>query len=321
LKKLESAGKRLVGTTPNRSWIYVIALASLLVLGATPSDCAESSTTKRNEEQSVTSIALPAEVTTKHEITLSGEKLSFTARAGAVRLFDGRTGAPTADIGLVSYERVDMDPAARPVVFVFNGGPGASSAWLGLGAISPWRLRLDDGKFTASTPPILVENAESWLAFADLVFVDPPGAGYSKFLTENEDVKKHFHSVQGDVETLAVALRKWLTTHGRLASPKFLVGESYGGLRVLKLAAALRERENIGVQGLVLISPALDFSWLEGSRNLLSYAAYLPSFAAISRGAAMRIGCEPAPVSIASEPSGAPDDERSSASETRASVT
>ena len=139
-----------------------------------------------------------------------------------------------------------------------------------------------------STPPLVVDNAETWLAFADLVFVDPPGTGYSKLLGESEDMKKHFFSVQGDVEALAVVVRKWLTTHRRLASPKYLVGESYGGFRVVKLARALRERESVGVDGLVLISPVLDFSWLEGSRNLLSFVGYLPSFAAISRSARIR---------------------------------
>jgi carboxypeptidase C (cathepsin A) len=288
LSKPRSARCGRVVAVPTLLWTCLAVLAFLLPLGARPADSAEPAATKGAEERASVSIGLPSEVETKHEVTLSGERLSFTARAGAVRLFDGRTGAPTADVAVVSYERLDTDPATRPVVFVFNGGPGASSAWLGLGAISPWRLRLEDGKFTASTAPDLVENSESWLAFADLVFIDPPGAGYSKFLSENEDVRKHFHSVEGDVDSLAVVLRKWLTAHGRLVSPKFLVGESYGGLRVLKLAGALRERENIGVQGLVLISAALDFSWMEGSRNLLSYAAYLPSFAAISRGSVSR---------------------------------
>ena len=215
----------------------------------------------------------------------AGEKLAFTARAGAVRLSDAQSGAPRADVAFVSYERVDGDPLTRPVAFVFNGGPGAASAWLGLGALSPWRLRLDGDCFSPSTPPLVVDNAESWLGFVDLVFVDPPGTGYSKFLNENEESKKHFFSAQGDVDALAVVVRKWLTTHRRLASPKYLVGESYGGFRVVKLAGALRERENVGVEGLVLVSPVLDFSWLEGGRNLLTFAAYLPSFAAISRGA------------------------------------
>jgi len=266
------------------SWAFVFAVLAGVALA--PSQAAEVSAAKKGgEEQSGQPLGLPAEVATKHVITLAGEKLAFTARAGAVRLSDAQSGAPRADVAFVSYERADADPLTRPVAFVFNGGPGAGSAWLGLGALSPWRLRLDGDSFSPSTPPLVVDNAESWLGFVDLVFVDPPGTGYSKFLNESEESKKHFFSVQGDVDSLAVVVRKWLTTHRRLASPKYLVGESYGGFRVVKLAGALRERENVGVEGLVLVSPVLDFSWLEGGRNLLTFAAHLPSFAAIARGA------------------------------------
>jgi carboxypeptidase C (cathepsin A) len=116
------------------------------------------------------------------------------------------------------------------------------------------------------------------------VFVDPPGTGYSKIMSDSEDLRKRLFSVQGDADALAVVLRKWLTTHRRLASPKYLVGESYGSFRAVKLVRALRERESVGVTGLILISPVLDFSWLD-VRNLLSYSAYLPSFAAVTRGA------------------------------------
>ena len=91
--------------------------------------------------------------------------------------------------------------------------------------------------------------------------------------------------MQGDVDALAVVVRKWLTTHRRLASPKYLVGESYGGFRVVKLVRALRERESVSINGLVLVSPVLDFAWQDSSRNLLSFAGYLPSFAAVARDA------------------------------------
>lgn len=266
------------------AWAFALALFAGVALPF--GHAAETPAAKKaGEDQAVGASNLPAEVATKHMIALSGEKLNFTARAGAVRLSDAHSGAPRADVAFVSYERADTDAATRPVVFVFNGGPGAASAWLGLGALSPWRLRLDAGSISPSTTPLVIDNAETWLTFADLVFVDPPDTGYSKLLGENEELRKHFFSVQGDVEALAVVVRKWLTAHRRLASPKYLVGESYGGFRVVKLAGALRERENVGVDGLILVSPVLDFSWLEGSRNLLSFAAYLPSFAAISRSA------------------------------------
>ena len=278
--------KILVSSMTRRRVAWSFALALLAGVASPSGHAAESPSAKKSgEDQAVAASSLPPEVATKHVITLAGDKLTFTARAGAVRLSDAHSGAPRADVAFVSYERADTDAATRPVVFVFNGGPGAASAWLGLGALSPWRLRLDVGSISPSTPPLVTDNSETWLSFADLVFVDPPDTGYSKLLGDNEESKKHFFSVQGDAEALAVVIRKWLTTHRRLASPKYLVGESYGGFRVVKLAGALRERENVGVDGLILVSPVLDFSWLEGPRNLFSLAAYLPSFAAIYRSA------------------------------------
>lgn len=258
-----------------------LALAASLILA--PHVAAGPAAPKKESEEQI-GAGLPPEVVTRHSLTLAGEKIAFSARAGAVRLKDAQTGAPRADVAFVSYERADADPSTRPVAFVFNGGPGAASAWLGLGGLSPWRLALSGG-LSPSAPPLVTENAESWLGFADLVFIDPPGTGYSKFLAEGDELRKHFFSTQGDAEALAVVVRKWLAAHRRSASPKYLVGESYGGFRVVKLARALRERESVGVDGLVLISPVLDFTWLEGSRNLLSYAAYLPSFAAVARAA------------------------------------
>lgn len=268
-----------------------IALAAVLLLGASYPALADSpgANQKHTEEQPAVR-GLPAESVTTHTISLHGEQVTFTARVGAIRLRDAKTDAPQADVAYVSYERGGADAAARPVVFVFNGGPGAASAWLGLGALSPWRLRFPPDAPSPSRAPALVDNAETWLAFADLVLIDPPGTGYSKLLSESDDVEKRFFSVDGDAEALAVVIRKWLTERGRLLSPKFIVGESYGAFRALKMLGPLRERENIGVEGLFLISPALDFAWLQGGRNLLSYAGLLPSMTAIARGANARTG-------------------------------
>ncbi len=235
-------------------------------------------------EQSSTR-GLPAEAVTSHVVTLGDEKIGFTVRAGAIRLRDARSDAPQADVAYVSYERTGVDPQKRPVAFVFNGGPGAASAWLALGALSPWRLRFSPETISAASPPVVVDNAESWLSFTDLVFVDPPGTGFSKILSDSDDVRKQFFSVQGDADALAVVIRKWLTARARLGAPKFLVGESYGGFRCARLVGALRAHENIGVNGLFLVSPALDFRWLHSERDLLARAALLPSFAAIVRGA------------------------------------
>lgn len=262
-----------------RTALFLIALAFC-------SPCrAEDAPAKKAAEEQSASRALPAEAVTNHTIVIGSEKIAFTARAGAVRLKDAQSDAPQADVAYVAYERAGAEPTTRPVAFVFNGGPGAASAWLGLGALSPWRLRVSTDTLSPSAPPVTVENAESWLPFTDLVFIDPPGAGFSRILSESDDLKKRLFSVQGDADALAVVLRKWSTARGRLSSPKYIVGESYGGFRAIKLLRASRERDNIGVEGLILVSPALDFQWLQGERHLLSYAGKLPSFAAVARGA------------------------------------
>ncbi len=243
---------------------------------------------------------LPPESITQHRIVVDGRPLEFRARAGAVPLVDAAKGTPQAEVAFVSFELAGADPARRPIVFAFNGGPGAGSAWLALGGLGPWRIRMDGDALSPSAPPAPIENQESWLPFADLVFVDPPGAGYSRISSADQEVRKSFHSVDGDIDALAVVVRKWLATHDRLASPKFIAGESYGGFRAPRLAQRLAEHENIGVRGLLLISPALDIGYIEG-RSPLALAARLPSFAAVARGGVDRSGLADVEAYAASE--------------------
>jgi carboxypeptidase C (cathepsin A) len=131
---------------------------------------------------------------------------------------------------------------------------------------------------------------ETWLDFTDLVFIDPPGTGYSRLSSRGDASRRYFYSVDGDIEALAVVVRKWLTGQGRLTSPKFMVGESYGGFRGPKLARRLQDHEGIGLRGLVLVSPVLDFSWLDGTTNPFSFVTRLPSQAAVARGVDARQG-------------------------------
>ncbi len=225
---------------------------------------------------------LPAASVTMHELQLPGRTLRFKATAGAIHLNDGQSGKPVADLSYVAFELDGAEPAKRPLTFAINGGPGASSAWLNLGGLGPWRLPLDG--IAPSSPPITVDNADTWLDFTDLVFLDPPGTGYSRMLTGSEDARNHFYSTKGDIDALSVAIRKWMAEHKRLDSPKFIVGESYGGFRAPKLASRLEDSEGIGINGLILVSPVLDFSWFETGNNPLTFATHLPSMTATARG-------------------------------------
>jgi carboxypeptidase C (cathepsin A) len=241
---------------------------------------------------------LPPPSITDQSVDLGGRVLKFKASIGAMPIKDSSSGellaevvttafvlTPAADrpeTGAAKPETGAAKPetgACRPVVFAFNGGPGAGSGWLDLGALGPWRLPLAGAARAPSAPPVVSDNRETWLDFADLVFIDPPGTGFSR-LGDGEGARRRFWSVEGDVELLANVVRRWLQQARKLDCPKFLVGESYGGFRAPKVARALQESENIGVDGLVLLSPALDFGWIEGRNNPLIDAARLPSLAA-----------------------------------------
>lgn len=233
---------------------------------------------------------LPPPVTTSHTLNVGGRSLHFKASAGAVRLANGKSGEPIADIGYVAFQLEGVDARTRPLSVALNGGPGASSAWLDLGALGPWRLplRLDD--LAPSGATAVVDNADTWLDFTDLLFIDPPGTGYSRTLGKNDDAEQRFYSVDGDIDALATVVRKWLLANDRLAGPKFIVGESYGGFRAPKLAHRLEANEGVGIAGLVMISPVLDFNWFQNSANPAVYATQLPSLVAGARAIAGQTG-------------------------------
>src|SRR5262245_36619166 len=170
---------------------------------------------------------LPPDSTTKHTLALPDRTLSFTAVAGSIRLFDDK-GEPQADVAYTSYQLAGADRGTRPVTFLFNGGPGASSAWVQLGDAGPWRLSITGEGAVASATPDLLPNAETWLDLSALVFIDPVGTGYSRFVATGDEVRRRVWSVDGDVESIALVVRRWLEKYDRLLSPKYVVGESYG---------------------------------------------------------------------------------------------
>src|SRR5229473_2966208 len=224
---------------------------------------------------------LPPDSTTKQTLALPGRTLNFAATAGSIRLFDDK-GEPQADIAYTAYQLDGADPRSRPVTFLFNGGPGAASAYLQFGNAGPWRLAIGGDAAVSSAPPDLMPNAETWLDFTDLVFIDPVGTGYSRFVATGEDVRKRFFSVDGDVNSIAVTIRRWLERSDRLLSPKFIAGESYGGIRGPKVVRNLQTQQGVGVKGLILVSPVLDFREYSGS-SILQFVWSLPTMAAVAR--------------------------------------
>lgn len=233
---------------------------------------------------------LPADSVTQQSITLpDGKRLDFTATAGSLPLVD-EAGKLQAEIAYIAYTRPGENGQERPVTFAINGGPGAASAYLNIGAIGPWRLPADGPSISPSQGVALVPNDGTWLDVTDLVFIDPVGTGYSR--AADGDGKSYWN-VESDSSVLAAAIARYLRTNDRMASPKFYVGESYGGFRGPLIAAKLQEDVGVGLSGMVLLSPVLDFAWLQQPRaNTLGHVLRLPSFAA---AALERSGRTPTP--------------------------
>ena len=227
-------------------------------------------------------------VTTRHTIALADGDLSYTATAGRIVLrqeghtddtFDGAKA--TAEVFVTAYTADSENPAARPVTFAFNGGPGSSSVWLHLGLLGPRRVLMGDVGALRPPPYALADNAQTLLRHSDLVFIDPVSTGYSRAVKGEKP--KDFHGYGGDIASVGEVIRLWTSRNGRWMSPKYLCGESYGTTRAAGLARHLQERYGMYLNGVVLISAVLDFGAIVFSGgNDDPYALYLPTYAAIA---------------------------------------
>ena len=223
---------------------------------------------------------LPARAETAHAVETASGRLDYRAVAETIDLTDQK-GAPSASIFTVSYVAEPEAGHNRPVAFVFNGGPGAAAVFLHLGALGPRILETPPTGAVPSPPFTLADNRHTWLAFTDLVFVDPVGTGFSRGKGKEDNPDKPFWDVRGDVRSLGAVVRRWLTRHNRWTSPLFLVGESYGGLRAAALGRHLMREVGATVSGLVLISPALSIDLLHPNvSDVVAPALQLPSYAA-----------------------------------------
>jgi carboxypeptidase C (cathepsin A) len=220
---------------------------------------------------------LPPDAVSEREADLGARKLAYTTTAGTLSLYE-QSGEISAAIFYTAYVAKNADAANRPISFVFNGGPGAASAFLHLGLVGPRIADFGpDGRDAAAAR--LRANPETWLDFTDLVLIDPVGSGWSR--PAKADGGSAFWGVRRDAEVLAKTVALYLARNGRLSSPKYLLGESYGGFRAAKLARALQQQQGILVAGIVMVSPMVDGSLLFGARNYaLGAALHLPSLAA-----------------------------------------
>ena len=216
--------------------------------------------------------------TSQHQIKLSGRSIKYTATAGTM-LMKNKKGEPIALFGFTAYIKNKVDQRKRPIIFAYNGGPGAASLWLNMGALGPQRVIIKDAGFTHNGPFKRVSNDYSIIDKADLVMIDPVGTGFSKVIGKGKG--KDFWGVDQDINSVANFIVKYVSENKRWSSPKYILGESYGGMRSAGLSYNLLTKHNLALNGVILVSPFLDFT--TGSDDTgedLPHVLYLPTFAA-----------------------------------------
>ncbi|MFN8685979.1 MAG: S10 family peptidase [Acidobacteriota bacterium] len=216
-----------------------------------------------------------APVVTQHSIQLNGKTLKYVARAGMLPI---RNNGGEVEAGLFYVDYVVEGEKNRPLCIAFNGGPGAGTLWLHLGAIGPRRIKMKDDGAMPPAPYQLEDNQGTWLDVCDLVFVDPVGTGFSR-ATKTETARK-YNGFTGDIESVGEFIRLYLARNQRFSSPLFIAGESYGTTRAAGLAGALTAK-GYALNGVILISSILNFQTARFTKgNDLPYALFLPTYAA-----------------------------------------
>jgi carboxypeptidase C (cathepsin A) len=252
--------------------------ATLFLLLLTSLSFAQPEEEKKKEEPASKEAPSKDPVTREDAVTIDGKRVAYRVTTGKLQIKKD-DGTPRASIFHVTYERADVkNAAARPVVFCFNGGPGSSAVWLHLGGIGPRRVELPGDGTAAPVPPVrIIGNEFSILDVADLVFIDPVTTGYSRAEKDTKD--KEFHGVDEDIQSVGDFIRRWITEHGRWASPKYLLGESYGGVRAAGLSDHLQSRYGMSLNGVIMLSTLLDFRTIRAAQgDDLSYSVFLPAF-------------------------------------------
>ncbi len=227
-------------------------------------------------------------VESKHSIKVKGREVKYTVTAGTMvlkeetvdREKEAEGEKPRAQIFFIAYTKDGVkEKSKRPLTFSFNGGPGSASVWLHLGVLGPRRVvMLDDGN--PPPPPYkLTDNEYSLLDETDLVFIDPMNTGYSRPV-EGEKPKE-WHGFKKDIESVGDFIRLYTTRNNRWLSPKFLIGESYGTTRASGLSGYLQERFGMYLNGIMLVSVALDFATLDFNiNNDLPFILFMPGYTA-----------------------------------------
>lgn len=224
------------------------------------------------------------EVVTQGAAVINGQSMKYQAIAGRMEV-KGPDGKPMALFGHTTYlkgqasspEKAHQNNAKRPIVFAFNGGPGSSSIWLHMGALGPKYVVTNDPQPTPNAPYELADNDRSILDVADVVMIDPVGTGISVPLGKHE--MKEFWGVEEDVESISAFITQYLIRNGRMNSPKYLLGESYGTFRNAGIMDHMQGR-GIAFNGVVMVSAVFDLLSLTfPNMSDLPYIVHLPTYA------------------------------------------
>jgi carboxypeptidase C (cathepsin A) len=253
------------------------AVAACFACAASLPAHAESAKAKADSSSDFQLPPLPAAASKSQSISVDGRSLDYTVTVGWLPVRDdkGKT------IAQVVYTAYTVPGKNRPVTFAFNGGPGAASVFLNMGAIGPKIVSFGVNGDSPSQPAQLHDNPSTWLPFTDLVFIDPVGTGYSRSLVDDKQSTKDFYSTDVDIEYLSQIVYDWLVKNGRMASPKYITGESYGGFRGPRITHYLQTRLGVAMNGMVLVSPYLDpLAWSDEFVSPMAWMTTLPSIAA-----------------------------------------
>lgn len=262
---------------------FVLAVALAVLVGPPVASAQEKQVTQTVEKKTDDAVdfpPLPADKTVRQSASIGGRNVSYQATVGSIPVYNDKH-KKIADVVFTAYTVPGAD-TDRPVTFAFNGGPGASSVFLNLGAIGPKRIPFGNQGDAPSEPAVLTDNPSSWLDMTDLVFIDPVGTGFSRSVEDAEKTKKDFFATEPDIQYLSRVVYDWLVKNGRLRSRKYVIGESYGGYRAPRIAYYLQTQLGVGVSGIFMVSPYLDPAAVSGGDKLspLPYMYELPAFAA-----------------------------------------
>jgi carboxypeptidase C (cathepsin A) len=265
---------------PSRGVAFVAATLLLVVppLGSAAEKPEQE--TKKPKVATLPDASTPPAIT-EHTMTVAGGQLSYTAEAAMLPLIND-DGTPRASIFYVAYTAPAAAAAAeRPIVFCFNGGPGASAVWLHLGGLGPKRALVNPDGSLPPPPFAVVPNTYTVLPVADLVFIDPVSTGFSR--AAEDEKPQQFYGKDSDIDAMAEFIRLYTTRQRRWRSPKYLCGESYGVFRAAGLAEKLQADHGMFLNGLILVSGLVDYGTiLTGPTNDLPYSLFLPSFTAVA---------------------------------------